>query len=92
MVEAALIQSLHTLVETLDYDMAMSTRTPVRTLLKVVARSSALGMKIPRSIYGWTRFFLKALSRSYVFSFVSSLYHRNNGSLMKVMSQGWRLV
>jgi hypothetical protein len=60
MVEAVLTSSLHNVSLILDYDLAMLTCVCVRPLLKVVARSLALGMKILRSIYGWTRVIISA--------------------------------
>jgi hypothetical protein len=45
MVEAASTLILHILVETLEYDPAVLTRACVVPLLKVVARSSGLGIK-----------------------------------------------
>jgi hypothetical protein len=55
MVQAASTMSIRSPVETHKIsNQTMSTRACVVSLLKVVDQSWALGMKIPRSIYGWT--------------------------------------
>jgi hypothetical protein len=53
-IEGNVENTTHTLVETLHYDLALSTRACVMPLLTVVDQSSPLGIKIPRSTYGWT--------------------------------------
>jgi hypothetical protein len=56
MVQAASMMNIRSSVETHKIsDQAMSTRAYVVSLLKVVDQSWALGIKIPRFIYGWTR-------------------------------------
>jgi hypothetical protein len=55
MVEAASSMSMCSPVETKESDWAMLTRACVVSFLKVVDRSSALGMKIPKSTYVWIR-------------------------------------
>jgi hypothetical protein len=96
MVEAASILSLHTPVETLDYNLAMSMHACVVSLLKVVARRSALGMKILISTYGWTRHHRCTCGDSFLKFFLGviyllvgyALYHSNSDSLVWVLSRG----
>jgi hypothetical protein len=79
MVQAASTTSIRSPVETHKiYDQAMSTRAYVMSLLKVVDQSWALGMKILRSIYGWTRHHRRRLCARVVF-------------LLKVVDQSWAL-
>jgi hypothetical protein len=71
----------------------MTMRICVVFLLKVVDQSSTLGMKILRSIYGWTHYyqrmcsvsFLKTWPRSYVFF---HLFLSFNIRLVVVLSRG----
>jgi hypothetical protein len=66
---------MYTLVETLDCDLTMSMHACIVLLLKVVAQNCILRIKIPRSIYSWTRHhrpmwedsFLKSLHMKSVF-------------------------
>jgi hypothetical protein len=54
-IEGNVENTTHTPVETLDYDLALLMRACIMPLLTVVDQSSALGIKIPKSTYGWTR-------------------------------------
>jgi hypothetical protein len=74
--------------------MATSMCVHIIPSLKVLARSSVVGMKISRSAYSWTRHkwcmfdhsFLKALCKSCVFFFLACVfYHRVTGSMMEVL-------
>lgn len=77
----------------------MSTCVSIMSFLKVVDRSSSLGMNILRPIYGWTCHHWRTCVISswrlrvgaLYFLFGSAFYHRVSGFLVELLSRGARL-